>query len=281
MADAPTWVQIVVAVIGSSLFGIWLTNLSIDYSQPSIDINVKRYDINATQIRFDTTISNRGNSKAEKLLITLQYPGGNIINYRTVFQTENSSSFMDSQHQSTLVTNLSRFAPSAVILIHTIVNDSKAPFFIDRDSTVYKGNYSHYTGSYIVSATYDQGGKQISSSEKPSMDAYQSVERVMPFSSVVSLWIGIATVIFASIIIYVAIIKMPRPNLDPGLAVIFAAADTVLVTLVLYLYDIVAHELLLFVTFVLASLIVVLGVVWNRHRKRKRKNHRQTTLNGS
>lgn len=78
MADSETWVQIVIAVIGSSLFGIWLTNLSIDYSQPNINIDVESRFSNESQKRYDTTITTRGNTPAENLLVTLHFPGGNI-----------------------------------------------------------------------------------------------------------------------------------------------------------------------------------------------------------
>lgn len=179
---------------------------------------------------------------------------------------------MDSEHQSTLVSNLSRFAPSAVMLIHTIVNDSKAPFYVDRDSIAYIGNYSHYTGSYIVSATYDQGGIQVSSSDMP-MIAYQPIERVMPFSSVVSFWIGIATILFTSMIIYVGFIRVTRwPQLNTKLAGILIVADVVLIMLMLYFSGIVTLALLLVVTVPLTSVIAVLGVIWVRYRNRQHRN---------
>ena len=233
MTAAGTWVQVVVAVIGSSLFGILLTNLAIEYNQPKLRINVDNTFENESQKRYDTTIVNEGNSGATNLLITLHYIGGNITNYRIGFSSENSTSSVDLEHQSTLVTNVSRFAPSAVMLISTIVNDSKAPYFIGKNNIEYRGNYSDYSGSYFVSATYDQGGTVISSTNVQH-HAYQPIERVIPFSLVVSLSVGIALILFASFIVYLSINKIKRTPIRYKIIFVLAGTDIALVVLLLY-----------------------------------------------
>ncbi len=53
------WVEITVAVIGSSLIGFLLTNLALDYDQPKIRINVEKTFENMTQKRYDTTLTDR------------------------------------------------------------------------------------------------------------------------------------------------------------------------------------------------------------------------------
>src|SRR5688572_6113265 len=126
---APVWVEITVAVIGSSLIGFLLTNLALDYDQPKIRINVDETFENMTQKRYDTTIANEGNSAATNLSVTLHYLAGKITNYRIGFAAEKSTPSVDSEHQDTLVITVPRFAPSAVMLISTIVNNTQAPFY--------------------------------------------------------------------------------------------------------------------------------------------------------
>ena len=52
MTSAGAWIQIVVAVIGRSLFGILLTNLTLDYNQPKLRINVDSTFENEIQKRY-------------------------------------------------------------------------------------------------------------------------------------------------------------------------------------------------------------------------------------
>jgi hypothetical protein len=206
---APVWVEITVAVIGSSLIGFLLTNLALEYDQPKIRINVDKTFENMTQKRYDTTIANEGNSGATNLSVTLHYLAGKITNYRIGFAAEKSTPSVDPEHQDTLVINVPRFAPSAVMLISTIVNNTQASFYVDQDNIKYSGDYVRYNGSYFVSAIYDQGGTQ-SSSSNITQRAYQPIERLVPFSTVVGLFIGIATVLAGSVVIYLW--KKPGPS---------------------------------------------------------------------
>ena len=213
MTSTETWVKIAVALIGSSLFGFLLTNLAIDYNQSKIRINVENTFQNTTQKRYDTTIANDGNSAATNLRITLHYIAGKIINYRVGFTAENSTSIIDPERQGTLVINASRFAPSSVMLISTIVNNSQAPFYVDLDSVEYNGRYIQYNGSYFVSAVYDQGGTQVSSSDI-SQRAYQPIEKIIPLSIAIGVSVIITIILAASIIIYIHFYKKTRSHGD-------------------------------------------------------------------
>jgi hypothetical protein len=61
------------------------------------------------------------------LSVTLHYLAGKITNYRIGFTAEKLTPSADSEHQDTLVVTVPRFAPSAVMLISTIVNNTQAP----------------------------------------------------------------------------------------------------------------------------------------------------------
>jgi hypothetical protein len=205
------WVEIVVAVLGSSLIGILLTNFAIDYNQPKIRMNVIEDPVKIPgQKRYDTTILNEGNAAATNLRITLHYLSGNITNYRIVYSDEYSTSFINPKLQSALITNVSRFAPSGIILIHTTVNDSKTPKFVGRNEIEYTGGYKPYNGEYLVSAVYNQGGALLTS-QNISLSEYSPEsllpERIIPLSTLLFLGFGIAGTILLSILGYIAIHK--------------------------------------------------------------------------
>jgi hypothetical protein len=85
---------------------------------------------------------------------------------RIGFTAEKLTPSADSEHQDTLVITVPRFAPSAVMLISTIVNNTQAPFYVDQDSIEYRDDYVKYNGSNFITAIYDQRGTQSSSSNE-------------------------------------------------------------------------------------------------------------------
>ena len=226
------WSSITVAIIGSSLIGFILTNGLIDYSQPKIRISVDKPFENSTQKRYDTSVVNEGLSAATNLRILLHYPSGNITNYRLVLEGENSTSVIDPKAQSTLVITVPRFAQYGVLLINTIVNDTKAPYYVDRDDIEYRGNYSKYGGSYFISATYDQGGTQVSTDY--SQRAYRPLESIVPFSLLIISIVVIALIVLVSIIIYGIVNKKRLPQVNKRLITIITIADAVLIIAILF-----------------------------------------------
>jgi hypothetical protein len=238
------WSQIIVAIIGSSLVGFLLTNGLIEYNQPKIriDADERQHPAFPSEKRFDMSIINEGLSAATNLRITLHYPSGNITNYSFVLEGENATSSVDSQAQSTLAISVPRFASSGVLLINTIVNDSKAPFYVDRNEIEYRCSepnssrtdctYSNYTGSYFASATYDQGGTQISTDY--SQRAYQPIEKIVPFNLLVILVIIVALIALISMILYSLINTKGPLKINKGLLLKIGMVDLVVITSVLF-----------------------------------------------
>ena len=253
------WSQIAVAIIGSSLVGFLLTNGLVYYSRPNIDIDVKPIPIGEkpseegkdgkpSEKRFNTSIVNKGLSGANNVRITLHYPGGYIMNYRLILEGENASSYVDSQAQGTLVISVPRFAPSGVLLVHTIVIDTPSPYFSERDKVSYRCSepssepmqnftnchFNPYGGSYFVSATYDEGGKQISTDY--TIDAYRPIENLLPFSILVILVVVVGLITLVSIILYGVIKSGKTLKIDKGLLIKIGIVDVVVIIAILFLF---------------------------------------------
>jgi hypothetical protein len=126
------WPEIIVAVIGSGLLGILLTNIISEYNLPVIEIEVAPHSSPGQNqlARYTTLITNEGNSIAENLRVTLHYLSGNITSYRIFFNGENSTSFINPTLQSALVVNVPRFSPSAVMAINTVVDSTQIPLSV-------------------------------------------------------------------------------------------------------------------------------------------------------
>jgi hypothetical protein len=90
----------------------------------------------------------------------------------------------DLEHQDRLVITVPR---SAVMLTHSAL---RLHFMLTRIVS---------NGSYFISAIYDQGGTH-SSSSNITQRAYQPIERLVPFSKVVGLFVGIATILGSVVI---------------------------------------------------------------------------------
>lgn len=126
------WPEIVVAVIGSGLLGILLTNIITEYNLPVIEIDVAPGPSpGQNQHRYTTLITNEGNSIAQNLRVTLHYLSGNITYYRIFFNGENATPFISSTLQSALVVNVPRFSPSAVMAISTVIGSTQSPFAVN------------------------------------------------------------------------------------------------------------------------------------------------------
>jgi hypothetical protein len=166
------------------------------------------------------------------------------MNYRLILEGENASSYVDSQAQGTLVISVPRFAPSGVLLVHTIVIDTPSPYFSERDKVSYrcsepKQNFTNchfnpYGGSYFVSATYDEGGKQISTDY--TIDAYRPIENLLPFSVLVILVVVVGLITLVSIILYGVIKSGKTLKIDKGLLIKIGIVDVVVIIAILFLF---------------------------------------------
>jgi hypothetical protein len=152
--------QLVLAIIGSSLFGLALTNLYSILSQPFIDIQVN--PINSNHIKGDyfnndtlrTTVTNLGRTAANDIRLTMAF--NSMLKNYTVFTTENTTSRQEIrpiqklQMPSSIVINVPRLSPNSIIIVNTETDapSSKHPYFISAaygQNTVIRTNAGNAT----------------------------------------------------------------------------------------------------------------------------------------
>ena len=82
--------QIVVALIGSSLILTALTSLSTFFSKPSLDISAEvDYPSSDTNTTYRIFLVNNGYSAAKDVRFTMTYPDAKVINAAMIYQNEN------------------------------------------------------------------------------------------------------------------------------------------------------------------------------------------------
>ena len=182
------WAQIILGVAGSGLILFLLNTALADYNQPSLVIDVNRNSVPIDKLghhemRYETILKNVGMAKATNVRVAMDYPSGNVSNYRLIFSSENATSSKDA-NPDTLILNVPRLSPYGTVFVYTAVRDLKAPTFKNISAIDYDGNYVPYNKTYFISASYDQGGSPPVRTDL-TFTAYKGLQKTAPFSMVV------------------------------------------------------------------------------------------------
>jgi hypothetical protein len=162
--------QLVLAIIGSSLFGLALSNLYSILSQPSIDIQVKEtksyYSLNNNILT--TTITNLGRTAANDIRLTMAF-NSSLMNY-TIFTTENITSKQEIKPvqklpiPSSIIINIRRLSPNSIMVVNTETDapPSKDLYFISAtygQNTIIRTNAANATN--FLSNTRSNGNFEL------------------------------------------------------------------------------------------------------------------------
>jgi len=154
--------QIVVALIGSSLILTALTSLSTFFSKPSLDISAEvDYPSSDTNTTYRIFLVNNGYSAAKDVRFTMTYPDAKVINAAMIYQNEN---FTLTKTIDSVVAFSSRLSPGVKIGI--VNNITGTPYFSERFKvdrlrdfdTDNSNNYYHHTQPFTITVTHDEGG---------------------------------------------------------------------------------------------------------------------------
>ncbi len=180
--------QIVIALIGSSLILTALTSLTSNLSKPSLDIyiTVQSPPTNEPQIvslagnqtmtfpadnstTYRIYLVNNGYSTANDVRLTMTYPGAAINDTRKVYENENitiTNTRTDNITGQSVVT-LTRLSPGVMIAVENTITgiairnlesdpliDFQGSFLYIRQKSVY-----WHVDPFSATVTYDQGGK--------------------------------------------------------------------------------------------------------------------------
>jgi len=184
--------QIVVALIGSSLILTALTSFGSFFNKPILEMTVKVKDSpypegtydqygNYTEIpsqsnstTYKIFLENIGNSPAKDVRLTMTYPNATVSNVTPVYGNENLT-FTNKTSDSSVVT-LSRLSPGIKIEVENNItgqiNDPYADAYNDFNTADFQG-YTDYVYEheepFSINVAYDQGG---STYVPPNSDIY-------------------------------------------------------------------------------------------------------------
>ena len=193
-------IQIISTLIGSTVTLFLLNNLASEINQPQINLNVITDTIDPvlnnnftntnntnnngnnkksiTSTKFETFVTNHGESAATNLLLSLSYPNGNITDFDISFQSENIT--ITKKTDRLLVAELKRLSTDSSIAITTIVecnanisSNSSITSHIYSDKPNLISTTCFQLNHYIATASYDQGSTFLSNIDSSILDTYR------------------------------------------------------------------------------------------------------------
>ena len=148
--------QIISAIIGSSLFGIVISTLVADYNKPAADISLYvESDKDRNSSLYSIVARNVGRSAANDFRLSIFLPGSIIWDTISVHgenitldvvKNFTYNGLLRQYEPSVLIANTSRFATNSLIVIDVITSP--------------KGLTTLFTYPVYIAATYDEGGKE-------------------------------------------------------------------------------------------------------------------------
>lgn len=173
--------QIVVAIIGSSLIATALTSLTSFIYTPSLDISVEvadypyqhtfNYDSNLGRnvtyrvedpyTTYRISLENNGNSPAKDVRLTMTYPDAKLINARQVFVNENLN--LTNKTSDSSVVTLPRLSAGIKIAVENNISGRISNSTVDpiNDFALnYPTPYAYqHREPFSITVTHDQGAK--------------------------------------------------------------------------------------------------------------------------